>query len=102
SSSVMRCKRSFTLSPMGSDEVVQLYIHDLLASVSQPVMALKGFQRIHLNAGESKEISFTISPEMLSMLDKDLKSVIEPGDFRIMIGASSRDIRLKETLTVKE
>ena len=83
------------------DEVVQLYIHDMLASVSQPVIALKGFQRIHLNAGESKEISFTITPEMLSMLDKDLKTVIEPGDFRIMIGASSRDIRLKETLTVR-
>src|SRR5437762_1892241 len=83
------------------DEVVQLYIHDLLASVSRPVMELKGFQRILLNAGESKEISFIITPEMLSMLDKDLKTVIEPGDFRIMIGASSRDIRLKQTLTVK-
>jgi len=84
------------------DEVVQLYIHDVLASVSRPVMELKGFQRIHLNAGESKNISFAITPEMLSMLDKDLKTIIEPGDFRIMIGASSRDIRLKETLTVKE
>jgi beta-glucosidase len=84
------------------DEVVQLYIHDLYASVARPVMELKGFQRIHLNAGESKEVSFTIAPEMLSMLDKDLKTVIEPGDFRIMIGASSRDLRLKETLTVKE
>jgi beta-glucosidase len=84
------------------DEVVQLYIRDLLSSVSRPVMELKGFQRIHFNAGESKEVSFTITPEMLSMLDKDLKTVIEPGDFRIMIGASSRDIKLKETLTVKE
>ena len=84
------------------DEVVQLYIHDMLASVSRPVMELKAFQRIHLNTGESKEISFTITPQMLSMLDKDLKTVIEPGDFRIMIGASSRDIKLKETLTVKE
>jgi beta-glucosidase len=84
------------------DEVVQLYIHDMLASVSRPVMELKGFQRIHLNAGESKTISFNISPDMLSMLNKDLKTVVEPGDFRIMIGASSRDIRLKETLTVKE
>jgi beta-glucosidase len=83
------------------DEVVQLYIHDLLASVARPVMELKGFQRIHLNVGESKEVTFTITPEMLSMLDKDLKTVIEPGDFRIMIGASSRDIKLKETLTVK-
>jgi beta-glucosidase len=84
------------------DEVVQLYIHDVLASVSRPVMELKGFQRIHLNAGESKTIAFTITPGMLSMLNKDLQTVIEPGDFRIMIGASSRDIRLKETLMVKE
>ena len=84
------------------DEVVQLYIHDVLASVAQPVIQLKDFQRIQFNANESKEISFMITPQMLSMLDKDLKTVVEPGDFRIMIGASSRDIRLKETLTVKE
>jgi len=84
------------------DEVVQLYIHDMLASVSRPVMELKGFQRIHLDAGESKTVAFTITPGMLSMLNKELQTVIEPGDFRIMIGASSRDIRLKEMLTVKE
>lgn len=68
------------------DEVAQLYIRDLLASVARPVMELKGFQRIHLNAGETKEVSFTIIPELLTMLDKDLKAVVEPGDFRIMIG----------------
>jgi beta-glucosidase len=77
-------------------------MHDIYASVTQPVIELKGFQRIHLNAGESKEVSFMITPQMLSLLDKDLKRVVEPGDFRIMIGASSRDLRLKETLTVKE
>ena len=96
---------SYTIKNTGSksgDEVVQLYIHDMLASVSRPVMELKGFERIHLDAGESKNISFTITPEMLSMLDKDLKTVVEPGDFRIMIGASSRDMRLKEILHVKE
>jgi beta-glucosidase len=65
-------------------------------------MELKGFQRIHLNAGEEKEISFVIKPEHLSMLDKDLNSVIEPGTFRIMIGASSKDIRLREIITVTE
>jgi beta-glucosidase len=100
-SAVVSCSVKNTGSQEG-DEVVQLYIHDILASVARPVMELKGFQRIHLNAGESTNISFIITPEMLSMLDKDLKTVIEPGDFRIMIGASSRDIRLKETLTVKE
>ncbi|HVM89099.1 MAG TPA: glycoside hydrolase family 3 C-terminal domain-containing protein [Puia sp.] len=98
-STVVMCKVK-NVGSMEGDEVVQLYIHDLLASVARPVMELKGFQRIHLKAGEAKEISFTITHEMLSMLDKDLKTVVEPGDFRIMIGASSRDIRLKETLTV--
>ena len=87
---------------MPGDEVVQLYIRDLLASVARPVIELKGFQRIHLKAGEMKEVSFTITPEMLSMLDKDLKSIVETGGFRIMIGSSSRDIRLKTILTVKE
>jgi beta-glucosidase len=95
----------FTLKNSGAmegDEVVQLYIRDLLSSVAQPVMELKGFQRIHLSPGETREVSFTITPELLSMLNKDLKSVVEPGDFRIMIGASSRDIRLKKTLSVHD
>ena len=65
-------------------------------------MELKGFQRIHLKAGESKMVSFSITPELLSMLNLKMEQVVEPGDFRIMIGASSRDIRLKETLTVKD
>ncbi len=86
---------------IAGDEVAQLYIHDVLASVTQPVMQLKGFERIHLDPGESKEISFLITPAILSMLDKNLQRVVEPGDFDIMIGASSLDIRLKEKLTVK-
>jgi beta-glucosidase len=83
------------------DEVVQLYIHDLLASVARPVMELKGFQRIHLQPGESREVTFSITPDMLSMLNQQMQTVVEPGDFRIMIGASSRDLRLKTTLTVQ-
>ena len=83
------------------DEVVQLYIKDLFASVARPIIELKGFQRIHLAAGEMKELEFTITPELLSMLDKDLKRIVEPGDFRIMIGASSKDIRLRGTIKVK-
>ncbi len=86
---------------LAGDEVVQLYIHNQESSVSQPVMQLKGFHRIHLNAGESKEISFLITPDMLSLLDKDLHRIVEPGDFDIMIGASSRDIRLRGELMVK-
>ncbi len=91
----------FKLTNTGSyagDEVVQLYIKDLLASVARPVMELKGFKRIHLKRGESKEISFKITPEMLSMLDINLNRIVEPGEFRIMIGASSYDIRLRDVI----
>ncbi|WP_114791684.1 glycoside hydrolase family 3 N-terminal domain-containing protein [Niabella yanshanensis] len=83
------------------DEVVQLYLRDELASVARPVMELKGFQRIHLKGGQSRQLSFVVCPEHLSMLDKDLRPVIEPGSFRIMIGASSKDIRLREAFEVK-
>ena len=96
---------SFTLTNEGKrdgDEVVQLYIRDQLSSVARPVMELKGFQRIHLDAGESKTVSFIITPEMLSMLNSNMKEVVEPGDFRIMVGNSSSDIKLKGTLTVKD
>ncbi|MBG9377752.1 glycoside hydrolase family 3 C-terminal domain-containing protein [Panacibacter sp. DH6] len=84
------------------DEVVQLYIRDLLASVARPVMELKGFRRMTLKPGETKEVSFLITPAMLSMLNKNMETVVEPGDFRIMIGASSHDLRLKQTLTVQD
>jgi beta-glucosidase len=83
------------------DEVVQLYIRDLLSSLAQPVKQLKGFQRIFLKAGEAREISFTITPALLKMLDANMHWVVEPGDFRIMVGASSKDIRLREIITVK-
>jgi beta-glucosidase len=82
------------------DEVVQLYVTDVLASVARPVMELKGFQRIHLAAGQSKEVTFNINSAMLSMLNEKMETVVEPGEFRIMIGASSRDIKLKTTLKV--
>ena len=98
-STIIKCKVKNSGNVEG-DEVVQLYIHDVLASVARPVMELKGFQRIHFSPGETKEISFKITPSMLSMLDEKLNTIVEPGDFRIMIGASSRDIKLKETLTV--
>jgi beta-glucosidase len=82
------------------DEVVQLYLRDELASVARPVMELKGFRRIHLQAGESKTVTFTIDPEMLSMFDSNMNKVVEPGEFRIMIGASSKDIRQRIILNV--
>ncbi|KAF0199852.1 MAG: beta-glucosidase-like glycosyl hydrolase [Bacteroidetes bacterium] len=92
---------SFSLTNTGQmegDEVVQLYLRDLIASVARPVKELKGFRRISLKPGESVPASFTVTQEMLQMLDFNLKPVVEPGDFRIMIGSSSKDIRLKATI----
>jgi beta-glucosidase len=87
-------------SARDGEEVVQLYIRDLFSSVAQPVKALKGFQRIKLKAGEEKEVSFWITPEKLQLLDGKMKWVVEPGEFRIMIGSSSKDIRLRDVITV--
>lgn len=98
------CLVSCTITNTGKrdgDEVVQLYIRDVLSSVSQPVMQLKGFERIHLKAGESRKVYFKILPEHLSLFNADMHKVIEPGIFRLMIGSSSRDIRLKGNLLVE-
>ena len=96
-------KATVTVTNTGTrdgDEIVQLYIHDKVASISRPVRELKGFKRIHLNAGESKDVSFDITPDLLRFYDANLKEVLEPGQFDLMIGASS--INNKTTLfTVK-
>ncbi|MCG9793142.1 glycoside hydrolase family 3 protein [Flavobacterium algicola] len=97
-------KVTFNVKNVGKvngDEVIQLYIRDVLASVARPIKELKGFQRITLKAGQSQKVTFELTPEDLSMLDKDMKKVVESGDFRIMIGASSKDIRLRGILNVK-
>ena len=83
-----------------ADEVVQLYVRDLVASIARPVKELKGFERIHLAAGESKTVTFTIGADQLSFYNADLKKVVEPGDFDIMVGSNSRDVK-KARLTVK-
>jgi beta-glucosidase len=83
------------------DEVVQLYLRDVLASVARPVMELKRFQRVALKPGERIDVTFTIGPDELRMLDADMQWAIEPGVFRVMIGASSKDIRLRGQLTVR-
>ena len=83
-----------------ADDVVQLYVHDLVASIARPVKELKGFERIHLAAGESKTVTFTIGADQLSFYNADLKKVVEPGDFDIMVGSNSRDVK-KARLTVK-
>jgi beta-glucosidase len=82
-------------------EVVQLYIRDILATVVRPVRELKGFERIYLEPGESKTVTFTLGPDELKLVNRDLNQIVEPGEFRIYVGASSRDIRLRETLTVE-
>lgn len=76
-----------------ADETVQMYIRDKAASISRPVKELKGFQKIHLRAGESRDVAFDITPDLLMFYNYDLEHVIEPGDFDIMIGPNSRDVK---------
>lgn len=87
---------------VAGDEVVQLYLRDELASVVRPITELKAFKRITLKPGEATTVTFSVTPEMLSMLDVNLNKVVEPGDFRIMVGASCKDIRLRGILTVTQ
>ena len=97
----MRCTVKNTGTVAG-DEVVQLYIRDVLASVARPVMQLAGFQRVHLAPGESKrDDDSRSSTEQLRMLDRDMHWVVEPGAFRVMVGGSSKDIRLRGELIVR-
>jgi beta-glucosidase len=70
-------------------EVVQMYIRDDYSSVTRPVKELKGFKKIWLDPGQSQMVTFTINPELLAFYDKDMKWVVEPGDFTIMVGTSS-------------
>jgi beta-glucosidase len=83
------------------DEVVQLYLRDVLASVARPVREIKAFRRVSLRIGEEKEIEFVLGPAELEMLDANLRRVVEPGEFKVMIGASSADIRLSGSLLVR-
>ena len=81
-------------------EVVQLYIRDLVGSITRPVRELKGFNKIFLRAGESKTVSFTITRDLLRFYDYDLNYVAEPGDFDIMIGGNSQAVKTAR-LTLK-
>lgn len=87
---------SITLTNSGKydgSEVVQLYIRDVVGSITRPVKELKGFQKVFLKAGESKTVSFTITPDDLKFYNYNLKYDWEPGDFTIMIGGNSRDVK---------
>lgn len=90
------------VGPRAGDEVVQMYIRDKVSSVTRPVKELKGFQRITLAPGETRTVSLEIASEHLAFYDIDMKYVVEPGEFEIMVGNSSRDQDLqKVTLRVK-
>jgi beta-glucosidase len=84
------------------DEVVQLYLHDQVASITRPLEELRGFARVHLQPGESRPVSFKIGPTDLALYDKAMKRVVEPGKFDLLVGASSADIRQRATLEVVE
>ena len=73
------------------DEVVQLYLHDLVASVTRPVKALKGFERVSLRPGESRHVEFTLGPGELGFYDQAMHFIVEPGTFKVMVGTSSEE-----------
>ena len=97
---VVSCKVKNT-GKVAGDEVVQLYLHDIYAGVTRPINELKGFRRITLAPGETKEVQFTLTPEDLSHLDINMERIVEPGDFRVMLSASSKDHRLKGIFKVE-
>jgi beta-glucosidase len=74
------------------DEVVQLYIRDVVATMTRPVKELKGFQRVTLQPGEKRRVDFTLTREHLSFWNRDMRFVVEPGEFRVMVGSNSRDV----------
>jgi beta-glucosidase len=80
---------------------VQLYLRNVVSSVARPVEELKDFQRIHLAAGESREVSFLVGREQLELLDEGMRRTVEPGRYQLVVGASSRDLRLRGELLVR-
>ena len=83
------------------DEVVQLYVKDKISSVTTYDLQLRGFERISILPGEKKKVTFVLAPDDLALLDKNMKWVVEPGEFEISIGSSSVDLRLKKTFVIK-
>lgn len=88
------------------DEVAQLYVTDMYSSVKTPVMMLRGFERVSLEPGQSKTVGFVLSPFDLSLLDKDLSRVVEPGEFKLSIGGKSPDFvakdKIKDSVSFKD
>lgn len=89
---------SITITNKGTvdgKEIVQLYLRDVVGSVTRPLKELKGYEKLFLKAGESKNVRFKITPEMLRFYNYDIEYVYEPGEFDVMIGSNSRDVLTK-------
>ena len=86
---------------LDGDEVVQLYLHHTVSSVSQPAMQLCGFKRLSLKAGETKQVELLVGEADLSIINRQMQQVVEPGEVEFMAGAASDDIRLKATVNVE-
>ena len=84
-------------SDIAGEEVVQLYVRDMVASVTRPVKLLKGFKRVGFRAGQTKRLTFTLDANHLALYDREMNHVVEPGEVKVMVGASSADIRLNAT-----
>ena len=82
------------------DEVVQLYTHELVTTVTTYEKNLRGFERIHLNPGETKTVTFVLTRDDLGLWDRQMHFVLEPGKFKVMIGSASEDIRLNGQLEI--
>jgi beta-glucosidase len=83
------------------DGVQSVYVHQVVASVAQPVIALKAFKRVRLAPNEERTVYFTLGPEELALYDASLRRVVESEEFTVMIGASSRDLRLRGAITIR-
>lgn len=96
-------KLSFTVTNTGlydGEEVAQLYLHDEYASVAQPLMQLKRFERFFLRKGESRNISFVLQSDDFAFTNRQYQRVVEPGTFKLMVGAASDDIRLEGSVVL--
>jgi beta-glucosidase len=88
-------------SNVAGEEVVEMYIRDEVSSVTRPIKELRGFRRIPLKPGETKTVEFTLGPDELSFLNREMRRVVEPGSFKIMVGGNSVDL-IETKLSVVE